>query len=141
MQNTLTVNELVGKYLDWCKRHRAPSTLIWYKGHLESFLANMREAAELPARDLKPYHVQEWIDGRSTWGDTHKRGGIVALNRVYNWAEELGYGDANPIKKLKKPTAGRRDNHMQTVDYDALIDLLPLGDPFRDLLTFVWYSG
>jgi integrase len=141
MQNTLTVTNLVGKYLTWCEAHTAKLTHVWYKGHLESFLANMRDADTLAALDLKPFHVSEWIDSRTTWGSTHKRGGIVAVQRVYNWAEEMGYVDHSPIKKLKKPPAERRETYMRPEDFDMLIDRLALGDPFRDLLTFVWYSG
>jgi len=141
MQNNITVHNLVGKYLEWCGRNRSPATFTWYKGHLGCFLAFMRESAEMPALDLKPYHVQEWIDSQTTWGSTHKRGGMVALQRVYNWSDEMGYVEGSPIKKLKKPSGERRESYMKPEDFDALLDHLPPGDPFRDLLTFVWYTG
>jgi hypothetical protein len=46
----MTVAEIVSKYLGWCHRHRAPSTLHWYQGHLSGFLAHPGNA-RLPVAD------------------------------------------------------------------------------------------
>ena len=45
----------------------------------EAFLDHLREHGSLPAADLKPYHVAEWIDDKTTWGPTYKGGAIVAV--------------------------------------------------------------
>lgn len=140
MENSLTVNELVIKYLAWCKNHRAPRSYEWYEGHLNSFLKHTG-IADLPALNIKPYHVIEWTDSRSTWGNTYKRGAIVAVQRVYNWAEEMGYIESTPLKKVKKPQAERREIYMEQSDYDTILGLLSPNDPFYSLLQFVWYSG
>jgi integrase/recombinase XerC len=137
----LTVSALFSKYLAWCQKHRSPRTCEWYGGHTRNFLAHLGDAAELPAASLKPFHIVEWVDDQSTWGDTYKRGAIVAVQRVFNWAEELGYIEANPVKRIKKPPAGRRDNPMTPEDYAAMLALLPENDPFRDVLVFAWHSG
>ncbi len=91
----------------------------------------------MPVIDLKPYHVVEWVDSHQNWGDTYKRGGIVAVQRALNWAEEMGYIAASPVKKIKKPQARRRDNPMAPEDFQEFLALLRQGDPFRDLFLFI----
>lgn len=137
---TLTVKTIIEKYLPWCEKHRSPRSHEWYEGHLNSFLKHPG-IAEIPALDLKPFHIIEWTDSKCTWGDTYKRGAIVAVQRVYNWAEEMGYIAATPIKKVKKPTAKRRETYMELADFTQILSNLDDDDPFRDLLEFVWYTG
>ena len=132
---------IVRKYLDWCGKHRAPRTVEWYQGHLNGFLAHLGNQALMPLTDLKPYHVVEWVDSQERWGDTYRRGAIVAVQRAMNWAEELGYLALSPVKKIKKPQPQRRDNPMTPEDFQAILALLREGDPFRDLFLFLWHSG
>ncbi len=95
----------------------------------------------MPVTDLKPYHVVEWVDSHQNWGDTYKRGGIIAVQRAMNWAEEMGYLAASPVKRVKKRPASRRDNPMTPEDFQAFLARLRQGDPFRDLFLFLWHSG
>lgn len=139
MQN-LTFGDLASKYLAWCQKHRSPRSHEWYEGHLKSFL-KYPGIAEIPATDLKPYHVSEWVDSKPTWGDTYKGGAIISVKRVYNWAIELGYADINPITRLKKPTAKRREIFMTKADFEEILSRLSINDPFRDLFLFVWITG
>ncbi len=141
MEDAITVNSLVSKYLAWCEKHRAPRSYEWYEGHLRGFIRHLGENANMAIGNLKPYHIVEWIDSHPKWGDTYKGSAIVAVKRVYNWADELGYIDFNPIKKLKKPQAKRRENHMTPEDFKNILGHLDEGDPFRDILTFMWFTG
>jgi integrase len=140
MEN-ITFKQLSDKYLAWCKIHRAPRSVEWYEGHINNFLRFLGDNSSVPATDLKPYHVAEWVDSQPTWGDTYKGGAIISIKRVYNWAEELGYVLSNPIKKLKKPTAKRREIYMQPGDFEQILSMLSNNDPFKDLLQFVWHTG
>jgi len=137
----ITVDSLLTKYLVWCGNHRSPRSLEWYAGHIEGFRKYIGDAGSMDIMELKPFHIAEWVDSHAKWGDTYKGGAIVAIKRVYSWAEEMGYIETNPIKKMKKPTAKRRDNHMKPVDFQAILDRLPVHDPFRDLFLFVWNTG
>lgn len=136
-----TVSAIFSKYLAWCRKHRSPRTHDWYAGFLHGFLRHLGDQAEQPATALKPFHVVEWVDAQDGWGDTYKRGAIVAVQRAFNWAAELGYIEISPVRKITKPPAQRRDNPMTPEDYQALLSFLPEGDPFRDLLVFVWHTG
>jgi integrase len=132
---------LVYKYLTWCGKHRSARTTAWYEGHLGGFLDHLGAASTMPAAELKPYHVVEWVDGHENWGDSYRRGAIVAVQRALNWAEEMGYLAANPVKKVRKPPARRRDNPMTPEDFQAILALLRDGDPFRDFFLFLWHTG
>src|SRR5262245_34714684 len=57
---------------------------------------------------LKPYHVTQWLDAHE-WNQSTRRGGIISVKRVFNWAVDEGYLDNSPIKRLKKPPVNRRD--------------------------------
>ena len=140
MENNITVHDLCNKYLLWCGQHRSPRSLEWYQGHINGFLRHIGDVTIL-ATDLKPYHIAEWVDSHPKWGDTYKGGAIISVKRVYNWAEEMGYIENNPVKKLKKPQAKRRNNHMKPEDYENILKHLRDGDPFKELLIFVWMSG
>ncbi len=137
----ITVDSLLTKYLDWCKIHRAERSHEWYSGHIEGFRRFLGDNRNMDLMALKPFHIAEWVDSHAKWGDTYRGGAIVAIKRVYSWAEEMGYIETNPIKKLKKPTAKRRDNHMKQGDFDNILARLSPGDPFRDLFLFAWHSG
>lgn len=141
METTITVNDLCTKYLNWCKIHRSPRSVEWYEGHINGFLKFLGDDSSAPAVNLKPYNVTEWVDSHPTWGDTYKGGAIVAVKRLYNWGEELGYVLLNPIAKLKKPTAKRREIYMTPADYGQILDLIAVDDPFRDFFIFVWNTG
>jgi integrase len=136
----ITVNGLIEKYLSWCKNHRSPRSYEWYKNYLDNFLKHpgIRDAQAL---SLKPFHIIEWIDSHPTWGDNYKRGGIVAVQRVFNWAVEMGYTDFTPIKKVVKPMAKRREIYMTKEDFEEILGKLDFKDPFRKLLEFVWGTG
>ncbi len=140
MENTLTVNALVTKYLTWCSKHRAPRSMEWYQGHLKSFL-QYPGIPDLAAAAIKPFHVTEWVDSKTTWGSTYSRGAIVAVQRVWNWAVEQGHLEVSPLLRMKKPTAKRRETYMKPSDYEEILAMLPKNDPFRDLFLFVWHTG
>ena len=126
MQPALTLASLVYKFLAWCCKHRSSRTTEWYNCRLAGFLSHLGTAGSIPAADLKPYHVVEWGDSHENGGDTCKRGRIVAVN---------------PVKKVKKPPARRRNNPMMPEDFQVILDQLREGDPFRDLFLFLWQTG
>jgi integrase len=144
------VAAIFDKFLDWSRQERAPRTFDWYRDHIQGFLDSLGPAARtLTVSELKPFHVMEWIgkhidpkeDGVAAWSPTYRRGAIIAIQRPFNWAEELGYIALNPIKKIKKPQAARRDNPMTSHDFDRLLAMVREGDPFRDLFLFCWHTG
>jgi integrase len=136
-----TVAEILDKYLDWCLKHRAGRTYEWYRDHLQGFLNHLGQSASMPVPELKPFHVIEWTDKHPDWSSAYRKGAIIAVQRPFNWASELGYIADSPVKKIKKPQPQRRDTPMSPEDFTAVLSRYEEGDPFRDLLLFAWHSG
>jgi integrase len=67
--------------------------------------------------------------------------GIQSIQRPYSFAEEMGYIDSNPVRKIKKPASGRREQAITPEQWVTIRDHYPDGDPFRDLLEFAWETG
>jgi integrase len=138
----ITAAEVFDKFLSWCEKHREPRTYEWYRDHIQDFINRKPEVARLPALELRPFHVVEWADSHGdAWSDAYRRGGIIAIQRPFNWAEELGYLAASPIKRIKKPQPQRREQAVSPDTWEKIRDHYAEGDPFRDLLEFAWETG
>ena len=134
--------ELFDRYLAWCQSRRAATTYEWYHERIQKFISHHRKLAQLPASEILPYHVLEWIEAHGTsWGNAYRRGAITAIQRPYNWAVQLGYIDRSSIARIEKLTAGRREQVMLPADWEKVRNHYPEGDPFRDLLEFAYETG
>lgn len=123
------------EFLEWTSRNREHRTFEYYEQRLSEFA---RTIPTLRVRDLKPFHVQKWIDKKRSNG--HKRGCVIAVNRALNWAAKQGLIERNPISGMEKPAPGRREVIVPEATYRKLLELA--GDQeFRDLLTFCWETG
>jgi integrase len=136
----LTVIEVYDKFLEWCRQNREAATFDYYEKHITGFLDKLPNAV-MPATELKPFHVVEWVDGHLDWGDSYRRQAYIAVQRPMNWAEELGYITTSPIKRIKKPAAKTRDNAVSEADFTQILTHYKVGDPFRDLVGFLWETG
>ena len=123
------------EYLDWCQKHRASATYGWYRDRLEAFCKTIEPT--LTVDQLKPHHVQKWVDGCSAGS---RRNLIRSMKRVMNWAEEQGYIDRSPLVHMKKPAEGKREQVVSPQQYQALLDHAP-DQELRDLLTVTWETG
>ncbi len=143
----ITVAELFDKYLDWLGNRtsegsKAQRTYDWYHDHIQGFINFKSDVARLPVSALRPYHVVEWVDSHGEdWSPAYRRGAIIAIQRPFNWAEELGYIPTSPIKRIPKPQPQRREQFITPDTWAKIRDHYDEGDPFRDLLEFSWESG
>ena len=125
---------LLDRFLEWTQKNK-PDSYSWYLQRIGEF---HRRFPSLSVAELKPLHVQEWIDTKKS--DGHKRGCLIAVNRALNWAVRQGHIDKNPIRMMEKPPAGRRDIIVSDEMFRSMLDLSS-DDAFRDLLTFCWETG
>lgn len=139
--SNLSVARLFDRYLDWCQRHREKRTYTDYLWHLQRFCEHLESADRLPALDLRPFHVNEWLDAHPDWGQTYRRNAIASVKRAYTWAEEEGYIEHTPLRRLKKPMPKRREQVITPEEYKAIIGCYKPGNPFREFLEFCWASG
>jgi len=130
---------IVDEFLDWCEKHRAPDTYRWYKDRLNSFIASIDPA--LTVDQLKPHHVQKWVDNYGVPLKSGSRRNLIAsVKRSMRWAEEQGYLDRSPLTHMKKPACGRKE---QVVSPEQFVELIARykDENFRDLLTVTWETG
>ena len=127
---------LCDKFLDWVQAHRAAGTYQWYWWRLQSFV---RHYPKLTIEELRPYHVQEWVDAQDI-ATTTQRNCIRAVKRSMHWAYRQGYIDVNPLGNLEAPSPERREVLISEAEYDQL--LAAIRDPgFYDLVVTTWETG
>ena len=131
------VVSVLDAFLDWCQKHRAPRTYDWYRDYLQSFAGSIPR--DLRVDRLKPIHVQQWVDAQPGWG-SGKRGAITAVQRAFNWAARIGLIEANPVRHVEKPRAGRRDVVITHEEYAWILGQVR-DEEFRDLFVVCWETG
>jgi integrase len=130
---------IVDEFLDWCQKHRAPDTYRWYKDRLNSFIGTIE--ATLPVDQLKPHHVQKWVDNYGVPLKSGSRRNLIAsIKRAMKWAEEQGYVERSPLTHMKKPGCGRKEQVVTPEQYAALLTRYK-DQNFKDLLTVTWETG
>jgi integrase len=113
----ITTAKCCDLFLDWSKRHNEERTYRWYRWYLQPFCDLY---GGVPALDLKPFHVTQWLDKNPSWR-AGRRHAITAVKRAFNWCEEQGVLPANPLKRVRKPPANRRDRVLTTVERAELL--------------------
>ncbi|MCA9092035.1 MAG: tyrosine-type recombinase/integrase [Planctomycetaceae bacterium] len=124
-------------FLDWVKQHRAPDTFEWYRYRMERFCLRY---PDLTSGQIRPYHVQQWVDSYPDLTRTSKRNYVRTLKRCCKWATQQGYIDADPLQHLEVPGADRRETLVTAEQYAELLALVR-DDDFRDLVVTTWESG
>lgn len=127
---------IIDTFLDWSQKHRAPDTYAWYRDRLERFAQTY---PDLRVVDLRPFHVQEWIDGMEVANGTKRNYGR-AVKRCVRWAKQQGYVDDNPIADLQLPRGGKRELVVSEEEWATILDLVP-DRSLRDLLITTWDTG
>ncbi len=132
-----SVAAVIDAFLEWTKNHRAPKTYEWYLQRCQWF---MESAPNLTVAQLKPFHVQQWVDAHANWSDGHKRGCIIAVQRALRWAFKIGHIESNPIAYIEKPQAGKRDQVVTRNELDMILSHVR-DQEFRDLVMIAWEVG
>ncbi|WP_439621949.1 tyrosine-type recombinase/integrase [Gemmata sp.] len=147
----LTVGSVLERFLAWCQLNRTERTYEWSRNHIQHFCDHLKSQAlspkTMPASDLAPIHVTEWVDanrrkrpGKRLWGPNHCRGAIIAVQRAFRWAEQQGLLDRSPIRHVEKPAAKRREQVLNRAEFDTLLGHVK-DAAFREVLEFSWETG
>ena len=131
-----SVLAIIDAFLDWCEKNRAPDTYEWYRFRLERFA---RRYPDLRTAELRPYHVQQWLDTFNL-SNGSKRNYGRAVKRCLRWAKRQGYIDENPIADLDMPSAGKREVVVPDADFESLLNRI-LDPCFSDLVVVTWETG
>jgi integrase len=128
---------LIDSFLDFTEKHRAADTYEWYQSRLQRFLDRY---PDLTVRELKPFHIQEWIDSYPKLSGGSKRNLCRSIIRAMNWAAKQGYIDKSPIAGFEKPPGGKRERVITDAEWRDILAVVP--DPnFQDLLLVTWETG
>ncbi len=128
---------VIDAFLDWVSKHRAPDTYLWYRYRLERFA---KRYPNLSTAQLRPYHVQQWLDSLDGLSSGSLRNHCRAIKRCLRWAEQQGYVDKNPIAHLEQPKAGKREVVLSPTEFADILTLAT-NPSFRDLLVVTWETG
>lgn len=126
-------------FLDWCLKHREKRTYETYKERIKAFVASLADKGML-ARELRPFHLQQWVDANHHWNPGMKRGRLQAVQRALNWAVNQGIIDKSPVAYMEKPPPGKRENVIDFPTYRRMRDLTATQE-FRDLIDVSWETG
>ncbi len=132
------VMALIDQFLEWTRQHRATRTFEWYLERCQKFVDTL--PPNLAAQDVRPYHVQAWVDAHPQWSSGMKRGCIIAIQRTFNWAEKQGLIERSPIRGIEKPAAGKRTEVITLAQYRQLLEHVQ-NPRFADLLVAAWETG
>src|SRR5262245_13988334 len=116
-RDRISVAAVCDLFLDHSHRHHKPETFRWYRSYLQDFCAKY---GRLPAKDLKPIHVSAWLDGHTGWKGG-RRCAVIAVKRAFNWADAEGVLSPNPVKKVRKPPARRRERILSRPERDEIL--------------------
>lgn len=133
-----SVVAIVEAFLDWCRKHRAPDTYEWYRYRLQRFVDFA--PPDLLVSQLKPFHVQQWIDQYGKLSNGSKRNYCRAIQRAMRWAEQQGYLDRSPIAHMEKPAGGKRELVVSCEEFESILGCVRDRE-FRDLVITTWESG
>ena len=133
-----TVPAIIDLFLDWCEKNRAPRTYDWYQVRCQAFVDTI--PAELRVTDLRPHHLQTWVDSHPGWAPGNKRNACRAIQRAMNWAVKQGYIDRSPIAGFEKPPQGRREQIVTQAEFDPILAITQDRE-FRDLVITTWETG
>lgn len=121
---------------------RSPQTVEWYHrrlNHLLNFLGNV-PVEQITVHDLRQYFVH-LMERETRWANhpkhSEREGGLSsetiaghfrALRRFFNWLEEEGILQTNPIRKIKAPKSRRLEpKGVSPKDLQALLDTTKSG--------------
>jgi integrase len=144
LATNLLVADVIDSFLDWCQKHKAPRTFEFYLEKTQSYQdwarAQTPSLRFLPATELRPIHLITWADSHDDWKPGMKRQAIMSVQRAFNWAEEVGIIGQSPVRHVKKPSIGKRENVITFAEYQAMLDASD-SDELRDLLKVSWETG
>src|SRR5205823_2345455 len=89
-------------FLEHSQKHHEPETYRWYQSFLQDFCEHH---GKLAVADLKPFHVNRWLDAHDGWGPGGRRHAVICVKRAFSWAADEGLIPDSPIRKVKKPQA------------------------------------
>ncbi len=128
---------IIDAFLEFCSKNRAPDTYRWYRDLLQKFISVHKD---LRVDDIRPFHVQRWVDSYDHLSKTSRRNHMRSVKRCMKWALAQGYIDTNPLQHLTIPIGDRKEVLVSEDEFAKVLDYAS-PDSLRDLFMTTWETG
>lgn len=131
--------DVIEAFLRWSRINTAEDTHRLHKYYCQLFA---EACGQIAARQLKPFHVSRWVDGKVEKGEWHETTAFNAKKtafRVFSWAAQEGMLPANPLSGMKRPKPPPRQRALYPIEFSKLFQ--HASDPFRDYLLAMQQTG
>jgi integrase len=134
---TLTVGDLLGRFLADAKGRVKPKTLDCYRDFLEPFRAAHGKGA---VGDLSPT-LAECYSRKPHWSPSTRCSFLCTLVTALRWAERSRLIEANPLARVERPPkASRGATVLVTPEQHALL-VAKASPQFALFLRVLWHTG
>jgi len=99
-EDNCIMSAIVSRYYFFLNREGRDGTLRLARSMLDPSIV---EFGHVKVKELKPVHVDDWINKMGQWNSSTRHTAIGCLSRALYWAKEQGIITANPIADMKKP--------------------------------------
>jgi integrase len=128
---------IVDDFLEYVQNNRAAETYRWYRELLQKFILAHKD---FRVDDIKPFHVQRWVDAFTHLSKNSRRNHLRAVKRCLRWATSQGYIDRNPLQFLHVPAGEPREVVVSEDEYRQILKFAK-PDSLRDLIVTTWETG
>lgn len=128
---------IVDDFLEYVQHNRASETYRWYRDLLQKFIVAHKDVR---ADDIRPFHVQRWVDEFDHLSRNSRRNHLRAVKRCLRWATSQGYIDRNPLQFLLVPAGKPREVVVSEEEYERILKYAK-PDSLRELIITTWESG
>jgi integrase len=131
--------DVVEAFLHHSRVHFAADTHRMNRYYCQLFA---EACGQVPAREIKPYHVDRWIDPKveaREWGRTTVYNARKAAMRVFSWAAERKLLPDNPLRGMKNPKPAPRQRAITVDEFSKMYEVA--GGPLRDVLLALYLTG
>jgi site-specific recombinase XerD len=133
----IQVAALCDLFLEYSKANHEPSTFRLLRLYLQGFC---EWCGRLLARDVKPFHVTQWLDQHPTW-KASRRHAALAVKRAFAWAEQQGILSGSPLRQLKVEKNNNPRTRVLTADERAAILAAIKDRQFREFVQALLDTG
>jgi integrase len=129
--------DLLRVFLEFSSTNHKENTFNWYRFYLVSFDTLY---GSLRPTQVTSEIVDSWLKTETGWKGS-RRGAVMAMKRVFNWAVDNHKIISNPLRRMKVPPGRSRERFLTPEERKKIYDFYADGDPFRDFLLAMEQSG
>jgi integrase len=132
-----SVRTLCKLFLRRSRRVHTEQTRAWYLMFLKSFC---RLFGARKFHQLKPLHLDVWIERHPGWGEGTQRCAVVAIKAVLNWGKKKGLFKEHPLQNVPNPPPQRRERVLSSKEHEQIFSAIK-DEAFREFVLALRETG